>query len=486
MIFSCTVRPRCLAPVGLIAVLSLAACGCSDGDGSGVIAAAPNVPPTAEQLPPPASGEDAYRYLLDYTNLAPYRTGTEGDKRMSAWFAGELRELGYAVEVESFPFERFLPRAVSLEIGDFRPAVFPLYYSGSTGVEGIRAPIVDIGAATPPEAAAPADAIAFAEVPLLLNFFAPTVDTQIKNAAAAGAKAMVIAFQGPLNEIVAKNVDARTGLCAFPVLLVGKEDGDRIQQMSGSEALFVLDGDIDPSASYNNIVATLPGTGEGLIVIGTPINPWFTSAAERGSGVGGLLTLARHFVEQGSFTKTLMFVGTGAHEVGFLGLQSFLDVRPDLASRIDAYVHLGASIAAKHFVEVSGEAVETGLPNPTVLFISENLVLQPVVTAAMFTAGMTNAATVPPTALNPGEQSTMYRAGVPIASISSSHFYFHTQRDLPDVTSAELLDPVVRGYRGLIEQLLQLDGETIRTANFLADQNAAPPPPAPECAVPAK
>ena len=477
------------AATAFVAVVLLSACGAGS---SGVVAStttpatsfaagATCIVPGASGLPDAATGQDAYRYLLDYTAFATYRTGTDGDRQMSAWVMQQLRGMGYSVATEQYPFSRYVSRQASLTVGTLTPKVFPMYYSGTTGGSAISAPIVDIGTGTAVEAAAAKGAIAFAEVPILLNSQTPTLNSLITTAAAQGARALVIALQGPENEIVALNADSRTGLCGFPVLQVGKVDGAQIKLMSGSPATFLLNATIE-TAQLSNIVATLPGNSNDIVMIGTPKNPWFTSAAERGTSVGGLLTLARYFATRGPYNPTLIFLATGGHEVGYLGLQAFLDAHPDLVPRIGAYVHLGASLAAKDFVEINGKAQPTGTQNLITLYVSENPLMETLATTSMSSNGVIYDA-IAPSVLDPGEQQSAYKAKIPIASISASHFWFHTERDLPDLTSCSMLDPVIKGYRDLIQNLVGQSAANLRAANAAAAALAGNPPAPAACLV---
>lgn len=136
-------------------------------------------------------------------------------------------------------------------------------------------------------------------------------------------------------------------------------------------------------------------------------------------------------------------------------------------------MHFGATLAAKEFDEVAGTVIETGTPEENrALFISENPVLEAIGEASMKSNLAVPMASIPPRALNPGEQRYAYTLGLPILSISGAHLYFHTPRDQADNTTPELLDPVVRAFRDAIEALLQLDAATIRGANGIPEQLA--------------
>lgn len=428
------------------------------------------VPPLAprDALPVAGSGADAYRYLIEFSKFGLKRSGTDGDEAVRNWVETELSAMGYEVSHEAIEFQRYVPRRYSLEAGEFAPCVFPLYHSGATTSEGLKAPLYDGGLGTPAELQGANGRIVLIDAPLVENFLTPTLDAARIAAAEAGALAVVVAAQGPENWVHGKNVFAGSGICGLPTLFVGKQDGAALRELAGTEALFILDAVLEERARTGNVLARREGQSDDVLVIGTPLNGWFTTAAERGGGVGAFLTLARQLAERDSLPQDLLFVATGGHEVGFLGLQTFIENRPELLPHISAYVHLGGSIAARGMVEVDGQVQSTGLAHPRLLFVSENPLLQAISEGAMRNNGVIELSNIPPASFNPGEQQYMYAAGVPIAAISASHFYFHSPRDLPDTTSAELLDPVVRGYGQIIDGVLALDAHTLRSANAVA------------------
>ncbi len=238
-----------------------------------------------------------------------------------------------------------------------------------------------------------------------------------------------------------------------------------------------------------NVVATIPGRSAETLVIGTPTNGWFTTAAERGAGVGTLLSLAHHYAERYGTNdkpdKTLVFVFSGGHEVGFLGLQRYIDAHPALIASTYSYVHLGAAIAGSYYYEqADGHIASAPIADPArTLFVSENPLLQRLVSARQLSSGLIPAQTMLPSILNPGEQRRMYAHGVPIVSISGTTLYFHTDADTPETTSAALLEPAVQFYGGVIDDLLAADPAEIRAANTVAARYARPLP-APVCAAP--
>lgn len=468
-------------------LLSLGGCG-SDG----VSIASPAEAGEGYTLPAARSGDDAYRYLLDYSALGSHRSGTADGERLIAWLDETLRDFGLQPRIETFDFDQYLPRkaALTLDDGSELP-VFPYWYSGRTGSAGISAPLVDVGngARARFDAAPVAGKLVVATIALQSRgSFTNLVDVQ-KRAHAGGALGVIAAIQGPENLIVAANAESEAGLCGLPVLFVGSQDGERLRKRAGGEVHFTLDADYRGGRSAN-VVVTIPGRTPDTLIIGTPVNGWFTSASERGGGIGTLLTLARHYAQRyvqagAPPEKTLVLVFTGGHEVGFLGLQRYIDAHEDVIARTYAYVHLGAAIAGTYYFErIDGRIDSAPTADPArTLFVSENPVLQRLVSTRQLSSGLVPAQSIPPSILNPGEQRRMYARGVPIVSISGSTLFFHTEADTAETTSAALLEPAVQFYGAVIDDLLALDPAEVKAANRLAESFAKPLP-TPACAVP--
>jgi hypothetical protein len=84
-----------------------------------------------------------------------------------------------------------------------------------------------------------------------------------------------------------------------------------------------------PAASMANVVAVIPGTGEGSLTVGAhydsrPFKGSAPGAEDNGSGLAAMLVLARAFAKQGLKPKrTLYFVGFSSEEPGSLGSDFF-------------------------------------------------------------------------------------------------------------------------------------------------------------------
>ena len=443
-----------------------------------VLAATLASPARAADLAP-ATGADAYRFVSAYADLGLHRTGTAGGAATAAWLADTFRSIGLETSVQDFTFGRFLPHGASVTAGGFSPEVFPLYYSGRTA--GVTGELVDVGLGTPLDLAGRdlTGKIALIEVPMPLPGLVPTLGNAITNVTNAHAAALVAAIDGPENFISSPDVDARAGTCRLPILMIGKVDGEELRLHAGQTAAVVLDAEVG-EATAPNVLGVLPGASDDVLVIGTPITGWFAAASERGAGIGVMLTLARALAARGTLPQTVMFLGTSGHEVGFLGLERFLQANPSLLSHVTAYLHLGAAVGVSGDVEVLDHVVRTSSQAPVrLLTASEN----PIVAGAAWSSALANGVVpllpAPQGVGTSGEELYMYLAGVPVAAIKSTFLWIHTPRDLPDTTSPALLDPVVRMYGAMIDTLLAADPATVRSANGVASLLAATVPPLP-------
>lgn len=428
----------------------------------------------------PRAGEHVYRAVRKYSRLGPnHRSGGRGDRRTARWIADEFRDLELETEVERVRFPQFKPTEVSLTVGADEVRAFPLYYSGITGAGGVRGRIVDVGAGSPAElAAVDLDGAIVLAAPASANR-----DQLLDSAARAGAVAVVLSTNAPGNPpppdlIRAANVDAATGLCGLPTVVVSERGMQSMTAAAGEVGRLVLAAAIRPRGGRaalpkgvtRNVIAELPGRSRETVIVATPLTGWFRAASERGGGVGGLLTVARKLARRGKPPKTVVFVATGGHELGELGVRRFVEDHERILGRAGAFVNFGSTIAAKEYAVEDGQLVATGDPNPRrALSISGGSYLEELGTEAFAAVEPLGVATG--TAI--GELAIAAEEGVPAIGIAGSIPYFHTRGDRPRTTNARYLDPVVRGYWRLLQRLLVADRDSLRPPG---GQPAAPPP----------
>jgi dienelactone hydrolase len=255
-------------------------------------------------------------------------------------------------------------------------------------------------------------------------------------------------------------------------VIVGSQSGQQViaRAISASSATLTLTATVGPACDTDQW-GILPGQDpDRYVIIGTPTSAFDPAASERGAGVAIELGLARYFASLPMADRPvgLIFAGLSGHEVGYLGLQVLLEEHPDWFSMADAYVHLGASLAASGTtMSTSGTTrqLSVGDSSPT-LYVSENPVLEAGVLRSF--AQAEPLAQVPPSVEDPGEQAEAYAAGVPIVAESGTSQYFHTAGDEPSGVSSNLLTTQAQSFANVVTYIGAQAKGKVRSANQVA------------------
>src|SRR5947209_5229213 len=429
----------------------------------------------------PLSADALMADVQTYAGLAPdHVSGTTDSGATQAWLKDQLHAAGLVTGTDAYRFFRFVPEQVRLAISGVPvPSVVARFYSGTTPAGGLSRTLVyaQNGTAQSYSSAGAAGKIAVVDAEQA-DGVAPAQDSAVDNAKAAGAAALVVVTEGPEDYPVQEDIDSRSGMLGMPVVFVGKRTGAQViaAAKAGEHANLELQADVGEGCDTNTY-AVLPGADPGrYVVVGTPTSGFVPAASERGAGVAVLLGLARHYaaIPRAQRPETLVFVGTTGHEDGYLGLPTFMRAHPQWFANADAYVHLGASLAAEAIAEGStGTIVRTPAGDPTrLLYTSENPLLQAIAQKA-FGADGAQIGSSSPGVRNVGEQVYAYHAGVPIVSASGGSYYFHTAGDRPDGVSPSLLAAIAAGFRDSIDGIAALPPGAVRAANPVATQLGA-------------
>lgn len=153
----------------------------------------------------------------------------------------------------------------------------------------------------------------------------------IRDLAKAGAVAMLIPSDKPHRMLYTSGFGIYPR-AALPVLSLGKEDTEFLRRLMKREMVTLqleVQNDFIPlPARERNVVAEIPGTGEGIVVVGAHFDSWdwAQGANDNGSGVAAVLEAARILRSMEIRPQaTIRFVFFSGEEQGCLGSRAYLE-----------------------------------------------------------------------------------------------------------------------------------------------------------------
>ena len=272
------------------------------------------------------------RVIQEYDAQDWPRSGTEGDHSSAHWLAEQVTECGLDPVLEPFDLSRVDPELAYVEIEGRRVDGLPLFDGGFTTPDGVHGRIGPLDSNAE---------IGIAEVGGL-----PRQDLIQARQADRHTGIVAVTPTGPGVAIL----NAPSFLTPFgpPVLQLGSEDREWLagHASRNSEARLVAAVSRTPSVSFN-VTSRLDGEDSSLapLIVMTPRSGWWHCAGERAAGIVCWLEVMRSMAEVEP-KRDVVFVATSGHEIGLLGIESFLERRPGLEKDARAWVHFGANIGA--------------------------------------------------------------------------------------------------------------------------------------------
>jgi hypothetical protein len=270
-----------------------------------------------------------------YEDQGFHRTGTDVDRMSADWLANEVRQLGLEPAREEFSLSRVDPVGASLVVNDRAIEGLPLFDGSFTAPAGIAGPLGSLDS----------DAtIGLTEIP--------------PNAAETGAlgdarrqnrhQAILAVTRGTLPGFSPSNADSFLHPFGPPVLQVASQEAPFLADCARGGAKVLLTAHVERTqAQAFNVITVVSGTDRGAapLVVMTPRSGWWWCASERGGGLACWLEIMRA-TRAVNPVRDVLFVASSGHELGHIGLDSYIARRPGLVREAKAWIHLGANIGA--------------------------------------------------------------------------------------------------------------------------------------------
>jgi len=273
--------------------------------------------------------------ISQYERQGFHRTGTDVDRRSGDWLYEEVIRIGLTPERESFELNRVDPGECHVLIGNRRIEGLPLFDGTFTDRIGIRGRLGPLGS----------DAeIGLVEAPPNTSAAGPLGDArrQLRH------RGLICITRGGRPGLCPSNADFFLRPYGPPVLQVSSEESSFLSEQAQRNADVTLIAAVRrrPQKAFN-VAAQITGKNPTLppLVVMTPRSGWYACASERGGGIACWLELMRTFVAAEP-ARDVIFVASSGHELGHLGIDTFVERRPSIVSNSVGWIHLGANVGA--------------------------------------------------------------------------------------------------------------------------------------------
>lgn len=288
---------------------------------------------------------DAFQQIAD-ANGGIRAAGTPGYDASADYVVQVLTDLGYQVERHPFDFPFFNEaEPVTVGFGDIGWSspewLHAALYSGSGDVEGVLR-LVGAGSFTNGCESSDWNGFVAGSVAMVYGGGGCYTRLKVELAQDAGAVAMISLYPTwARNEIRRPTLLDPAGI-SIPVVVAGSEPSTALANQEGNVGNVYVQGE-NRTATVDNVIATLPGQTERIVVLGGHLDSVLDGPGinDNGSGVAALLSLAASVAAQPQAQSTIQFAFWSAEEFGDLGSSAYVESL-DATERglIDAYLNL--------------------------------------------------------------------------------------------------------------------------------------------------
>ena len=357
-----------------------------------------------------------------YDEQGYHRTGTPVDHISGDWLVDQVRHIGIEPRLEEFSISRVDPIHASLVIDSRKIDGLPLFdgaFTSSAGIAGRLGPLnsdAPIGLTEIPPNGAAADALG---------------DARRQNR----HQAIIVVTRGARPGFCPSNAESFRRPFGPSVLQVASEEAPFLAECARRSSNGLLTAHVRRTQSQAfNVVAVISGADKSIapVVVMTPRSGWWSCASERGGGLACWLEIMRA-TQDVRPARDVLFVSSSGHELGHLGLDSFIARRPELVSAAKAWIHLGANIGAAqgagNNLQASDERMES------------------IMAEAMTTVGLRVDRRLRHGAVPRGEAENVHRGGGRYISIIGDNDLFHNTSDRgPEAVDLKILERFARAF----------------------------------------
>lgn len=361
-----------------------------------------------------------------YDRQGAHRAGTDVDHRSAEWLAGCARRLGVEAELEPFALNRVDPQPSFVRIADRHIEGVPLFDAAFTTAGGLHGRLGPLGS----------DAeIAVAETePFTLLEPQKEQRNAVSAARRSRHKAVILLTRGNKPGLFLLNAPSFRTPRGPPMLQVSSAESEWLKEQADARAeATVVAAATQTRTQAFNVTARIAGSNPGLppLAIMTPRSGWWQCASERGGGLACWLETMR-VIAGARPERDCLFVACSGHELGFMGIDAYLDRRPGLINRAYQWVHFGANI---------------GAPRQANLIHASDDVAERWAVAAMEKEGLTVGATAARDTLPRGEAGALHRGGGRyVALVCGTDVFHHPADRWPDAVDVPSLGRYARAF----------------------------------------